>query len=244
MARGCDRSGNERDLCVTPPASTHLIPAMVRASKRTPEEKAEARREKSRRYNASERGKAVRAQGSAARSHGRRKVAKRHITRVPPLPSGVHEWSGVPVYPDDPIHVSAYAGTDDFDFAPIDAFLDSPPFNIPEREREAARAPHRYRRDGTLWQRERALDGYLERRHVEKRHFWAERAAVLKAHLLHDEMRAEISAQLEGWGRILDLNESFVTNSVECVMWERHLVWKARYIDDLYYLRFVPAAVA
>ncbi|KAJ7210360.1 hypothetical protein GGX14DRAFT_565565 [Mycena pura] len=201
---------------------------MVRASKRTPEEKAEARREKSRRYNASERGKAVRAQGSAARKRGRRKVAKGHITRVPPLPSGVQQWSGVSVYPDDPTHASVYAGADDFDGHLIHCFLDAPPFNIPESEREAARVPHRYRRGGTLWQRERALDGYLERGHVEKQRFWAERAADLKVRLLHEEIRAEIRAQLEEWDRILDLNKSFVTDSVECVMWERHLVWKAR----------------
>ncbi|KAJ7200867.1 hypothetical protein GGX14DRAFT_400469 [Mycena pura] len=217
---------------------------MVRASKRTSEEKAEARREKSRRYNASERGKAVRAQESAARRRGRRKVAKGHITRVPPPPSGVYEWSGVPIYPDDPIHASVYTGTEEFDVSPIHCFLDVPPFKIPKREREAARAPHQYRRGGMLWQRERALDGYLERGHVEKKCFWAERAADLKTRLLHDEIRAELRAQLEEWDRILDLNKSYVANSVECVMWERHLVWKARYINDLYYLRLVPVAVA
>ncbi|KAJ7194241.1 hypothetical protein GGX14DRAFT_586878 [Mycena pura] len=59
-------------------------------------------------------------------------------------------------HPDDPIHASVYAGAEDLDVRPIHCFPDAPPFNIPESERKAARAPHRYRRGGTLWQQNTA----------------------------------------------------------------------------------------
>ncbi|KAJ7192577.1 hypothetical protein GGX14DRAFT_578011 [Mycena pura] len=59
-------------------------------------------------------------------------------------------------HPDDPIHASVYAGAEDLDVRPIHCFPDAPPFNIPETERKATRAPHRYRRGGTLWQQNTA----------------------------------------------------------------------------------------
>ncbi|KAJ7220888.1 hypothetical protein GGX14DRAFT_676348 [Mycena pura] len=59
-------------------------------------------------------------------------------------------------HPDDPIHASVYAGAEELDVRPIHCFPDAPPFNIPESERKAARAPHRYRRGGTLWQQNTA----------------------------------------------------------------------------------------
>ncbi|KAJ7189779.1 hypothetical protein GGX14DRAFT_580393 [Mycena pura] len=102
---------------------------------------------------------AVHAQGHATDKRGRRKVAKGHLTRVPPLPSGIEEWTRASLHPEHPIHISARADTEDFDASSIYHFLAPPPFDIPESEREAARTPQPYHRGGTAWLRHRALDG-------------------------------------------------------------------------------------
>ncbi|KAJ7229939.1 hypothetical protein GGX14DRAFT_553443 [Mycena pura] len=134
----------------------------------TPEERAQSCRDKNTKYRQSEHGKAVRAQGHATDKRGRRKVAKGHLTRVPPLPSGIEEWTRASLHPEHPIHISARTDTEDFDASSIYHFLAPPPFDIPESEREAARTPQPYHRGGTVWLRQRALDGCLERERVKK----------------------------------------------------------------------------
>ncbi|KAJ7219353.1 hypothetical protein GGX14DRAFT_560439 [Mycena pura] len=216
---------------------------MGRTAKFTPEERAQSCRDKNTKYRQSEHGKAVRAQGHATDKRGRRKVAKGHLTRVPPLPSGIEEWTRASLHPEHPIHISARADTEDFDASSIYHFLAPPPFDIPESEREAARTPQPYHRGGTVWLRQRALDGCLERERVKKQEFWGVQASVLNICSLHDEIRAEIAIQLGEWERILSLNKGLVDRSLECAMWQRHVIWKARYIQDLFYLRVLPAIV-
>ncbi|KAJ7064502.1 hypothetical protein C8F01DRAFT_1249530 [Mycena amicta] len=201
--------------CPVTRSTTHILESvdtMGRLQKhKTLEEKLNAAHTHRLAYEQTPKGQIVRAEGR--RMRGKRKVAKRHISRLS-IPDLVEDWGCADLRTDKPAF--RFAQEDDFDLSTLEPWLASPPFNQSAIARLQEPASYAYTYTLTC-----AIDGYLLRQERTREESERAHQASGKKKAL-DRWRKDVQDLLaEDWVRLWGFREMYKPGTREHQVWER-----------------------
>ncbi|KAJ7051257.1 hypothetical protein C8F01DRAFT_1263282 [Mycena amicta] len=198
----------------------------------TEEERQAARRATRLRYDHSQRGRAVRRQ----RVRSTRRIAKTHISRLR-LPDLVEDWACADLRNNYEVFEAAHTAADDFDESEFTHWLERPPFNASAIA--LAEDPADYDQFSN-WYVSCAVDGCLLRREQEREALLKEDLANIGRKKMVDQLRDQVRALLaREWVDICAIESVYAPGTREHTMYERHVIFLARRIYRMYYLKCI-----